>query len=58
MKSKTLWYILLGCMLVSSALINLFGVFLGIILFGLFSYMAGAYHIKFRLEDDINEWFF
>ena len=54
MKSKTIWYILLGLMLFGSVVMVSYH-YIGMILFGLSAYTAGAYHIKWRLEKDNNE---
>ncbi len=55
MKSKTTWYILLGLILFGSTIIS-FNHYIGLGIFGISSYAAGAYHIKFRLERDTNEY--
>ncbi len=53
-KSKTTWFILLGLMLFSSMIMNTYR-YIGLVLFGISSYAAGAYHIKYKLERDTNE---
>ena len=54
-KTKTIWYILLGLMLFSSIVMTSFH-YIGMLLFGISCYVAGAYHIKWRLEKDTNEY--
>ena len=56
MKSKTIWYTLLLIMIFGCMVMEFFSQFIGIIIFGLAAYAAGAYHIKFRLERDDNEY--
>ena len=54
-KTKTIWYILLGVMIFSSMMMTYYR-FVGLLLFGVSAYAAGAYHIKWRLEKDTNEY--
>ncbi len=54
MKSKTTWLILLGLILFSSMVMTTYR-YIGLVLFGISCYEAGAYHIKYRLERDNNE---
>lgn len=51
--TKTIWYILLGTMLFSSMIMNTYR-YIGLVLFGISSYAAGAYNMKFRLERDLD----
>ncbi len=55
-KTKTAWYLLLGMMIYSAAIMNALNYYIGMILFGISSYAAGAYHIKFRIEKDTKEY--
>lgn len=55
MKSKTIWYICLALILYGGFLMDTFNQYIGIIIVGLAAYLAGAYHIKFRLEKEDNE---
>jgi len=54
-KSKTIWFICLALILLGAFLINT-NAFIGIIILGVSSYTAGAYHIKFRLEREEDEY--
>ena len=51
MKTKTTWYILLAIMLFSSMVMVSY-YYIGMLLFGVSAYTAGAYHIKWRLENE------
>ena len=50
MKSRTIWYICLALILIGSLLVSS-NPFMGIILVGIFSYLAGGYQIRIRLEE-------
>ena len=52
-KTKTIWYILLAIILFSSFVMTYYR-YIGLVLFGVSSYIAGAYHIKFSLERDLD----
>ena len=53
-KTKTIWYTLLGIMIFSSMVMTYFH-FIGMLLFGLSAYTAGAYQVKWQSEKDTNE---
>ncbi|GAI92046.1 unnamed protein product [marine sediment metagenome] len=55
MKSKTQWYISLLLILFGTLVMSTFNHLIGLVIFGLAAYSAGAYHIKFRIEEDDNE---
>ena len=55
MKTKTLWYICLVLILFGGFLMDTFNRIVGIAILGLASYIAGAYHIKWKLEGGLNE---
>lgn len=54
MKSKTIWILCLVMMLLGYLLIDVLNKLVGIIIIGLFGYIAGGYQIKTRLEK-VNE---
>ena len=56
MKTKTAWYLLLGMIIYSAAVMNGLYLYIGMLLFGISCYAAGAFHIKWRLEKDTNEY--
>lgn len=55
MKSKTIWYICLALILFGTFTMSTFNHFIGLIIYGLSAYTAGAYHIKWKLEESDNE---
>ena len=55
MKSKTYWYISLALILFGSFVMSTFNHLIGLVIFGLAAYTAGAYHIKWKLEGEDNE---
>ncbi len=55
MKSKTIWYTLLLVMIFGSMVMEFLNEVVGMILLGLSAYAAGAYHIKWRTENYLNE---
>jgi len=56
MKSKTIWFICLALILYGGFLMDTFNQIMGTIILGLSSYLAGAYHIKWKLEKENNEY--
>lgn len=55
MKSKTIFYLCLLFILVGSLIVGS-NAFMGIILVGIFSYLAGGYQLKYRLEENDKEY--
>jgi len=55
MKSKTIWFICLVLILYGGFLMDTFNQIMGTIILGLSAYTAGAYHIKWKLEKENNE---
>ncbi len=55
MKSKRCWYISLVLILFGTFIMSTFNHFIGLIIFGLAAYVAGAYHIRWKLEESDDE---
>jgi len=55
MKSKTIFYLCLLLILVGSLIVGS-NAFMGILIVGIFSYLAGGYQLKYRLEENDNEY--
>ncbi len=55
MKSKTIFYICLVLILVGSLIVS-YNQVVGIFLVGMFSYLAGGYQLKCRMEEDEDEY--
>ena len=51
LKTKTLWYICLILILFGGFLMDTFNQIVGTAILGLAAYTAGAYHIKWKLEE-------
>ena len=51
MKSKTIFYLCLLMILLGGLVMDILNRFIGIVILGVFSYIAGAYQIKSRLEE-------
>ena len=55
MKTKKYWYISLALILFGALVMSTFNHLVGLIIYGLASYVAGAYHVKWISERDKNE---